>query len=476
MKRSSLSVIAVAVLAALSFDEPPIRAQDQEPAPKPAARAYSVFTDPVNQDDAKADQSVSGIAPDTRPLTGIQYFTLGTPQSRHSYWVPGFQYASTIVSSPLNGSPSSGWYANNYFVGDLSLLDQWSQSQLSLNYSGGGFVSTDKATGNGSYQQFGATHTSNWGRWQLQFMDQFSYLPETQFGFGGATNLGVPGVGGSLAPTPPGLVGSVAPNQTIFSSVGPRYSNAFATQSTYAFTRRTSITMAGSYGILRFVDSGNVNSDNLVGNVGFNYVLTAADSIGVFYRFSSYHYSGNPEAIGDHTVNFAYGRKISGRLALQLSGGPEITTFRVPIGTQTHRISGSGSAALTYAIPRGGLSLRYSHGIGGGSGVLIGSDSDQVTLGWDYQVSRMWRATASFGFARNANLASGILQNSQSYDSWFITAGLTRPLGPSTNFSLGYTALIQRLGACPAGTCTASYTQHEISLGFRWNTRPFVIH
>jgi len=24
-------------------------------------------------------------------------------------------------------------------------------------------------------------------------MDQFSYLPETQFGFGGATNLGVPG-------------------------------------------------------------------------------------------------------------------------------------------------------------------------------------------------------------------------------------------------------------------------------------------
>ena len=84
----------------------------------------------------------------------------------------------------------------------------------------------------------------------------------------------------------------------------------------------------------------------------------AADIIGVFYRFSSYHYSGNPEAIGDHTVNFAYGRKISGRLALQLSGGPEITTFRVPIGTQTHRISGSGSAALTYATPRGGLSLR----------------------------------------------------------------------------------------------------------------------
>jgi len=88
---------------------------------------------------------------------------------------------------------------------------------------------------------------------------------------------------------------------------------------------------------LRFVDSGNVNSDNLVGNVGFNYVLTAADSIGVFYRFSSYHYSGNPEAIGDHTVNFAYGAKSVGALPCKLSGGPEITTFRVPIGTQTHR-------------------------------------------------------------------------------------------------------------------------------------------
>jgi len=43
-------------------------------------------------------------------------------------------------------------------------------------------------------------------------------------------------------------------------------------------------------------------------------------------------------------AQLAYGRKITGRIALQLFAGPEVTTFRVPLSGATHKISGSGGA------------------------------------------------------------------------------------------------------------------------------------
>ena len=48
---------------------------------------------------------------------------------------------------------SSGWIMSNYLIGNISLLKAWSRSQLAVNYSGGGFFSTNSAVGNGAYQQ-----------------------------------------------------------------------------------------------------------------------------------------------------------------------------------------------------------------------------------------------------------------------------------------------------------------------------------
>ena len=120
------------------------------------------------------------------------------PNLQHSYWVPGFQYANTIQSNGYNQPNSSGWFATNYLIANVSLLQAWSRSQLAVNYSGGGYFSTNSTQGNGNYQQLGLSQTFQSNRWLVQILDQFSYLPQTQFGFGGGTNLGVPGIAGSL--------------------------------------------------------------------------------------------------------------------------------------------------------------------------------------------------------------------------------------------------------------------------------------
>ena len=470
---TTLFFLGAALVWTSFFGWAPAHAQE----PKAPVREYLPLIASGGDRD-NSQERVTDLRPDDRPLTGVQETSLGTQEMRHSYWVPGFQYANMIRSTSFNKPGLTNWNSTSYLTGNVSLLDTWSHAQLSMNYSGGGGFSTDGTQGNSYLHQFDMTQTFEGRKWKLQFIDQFSYLPDSQFGFGGMTNLSVPGVGGSIAPPIPGLQSNYLPNQSIFSSIGPRYSNSFVAQAVYALSRRTSITAAGSYGLMRFVDPGNINSDDEIANLGFNYILTKKDTLGVLYRFTAYQYSGNPQRIDDHVVNVAYGRKVTGRLALQLFGGPDITTFKIPIGTATKRVSASGGATLIYAMSRSDLSLTYNHGVSNGGGVLVGSSIDQISGSMNRGLGRVWRGSINFGYAKNRSVAQNQAQNSAGFDSYFAGGGLDRPLGRDATFSLGYTAYIQGTTptACTPGACSASSTQHQISLGFTWHTRPNVLH
>jgi hypothetical protein len=452
---SGWGIIAALCLAAL-----PAHAQEQTPeTPKPAARAYPPIGD--NGDQTSPDT----LEPDTRPLTGIQSPTLGRIESPHSYWVPGFQYANTIQN---DSSTSSGWSTTNYIAANVSLLDSTRSSQLALNYSGGGSFSNNPAIGNGTFQELGASETFQWNRWRLQFFDQFSYLPESNFGFGVGTPLGSGGVPIAQPPPQPGLGQSA---QSLFTAVGPQYNNSFATQVFYNLSPRGSVNVSGSYGILRFVDAGSIDSNNAGASVGYNYALTKEDTIGLVDRFGRYSYVGNPQVIEDNAINVAYGRKITGRLALQIFGGPDIVRYKVAIAGSTGEVTGSGGGTLTYGFERGTVAMSYNHGVTGGSGVFVGAETDQVTGSVTRQVSRAWQLQGSVGYALNRTLASLALPVNQtipSYNSVYVAGTATRPWGPNMVLSLSYRAAIQTNGG-------ANYTQHQILISFQWHTRPLVL-
>jgi hypothetical protein len=228
---------------------------------------------------------------------------------------------------------------------------------------------------------------------------------------------------------------------------------------------------------LRFIDSGNVNSDSEFLNAGYNYAITRKDTVGLVYLFSAYRYPGAPQALGDHVAQFVFGRKITGRLALKLAGGPEVTTFRVAIGGSKQRISGFGNAALAYAFARSSIALNYTHGLSGGSGVFTGSDLDQANATWSRQLTRVWNGSASFGYARNRQVLSGSGLTSPSYDMWLAGAGLSRALGRTVDLSLAYQAQIQNsnVAICSSPNCGTGYTMHQIFLTFKWHARPLVL-
>jgi hypothetical protein len=476
MKRHIQIFVGAASVAALFLSVSLLSAQEDDSRPKPAARVYPLLIEGLGGQDSNGDQgSTSNLNPDTLPLTGVQNPTLGTPGIRHSYWLPGFQYADAVRSSALNQATSSGWNTTSLVIGNFSLLESWSRAQLAVNYSGGASLSSDSAQGNSQFQQLGLVERFDWGRWQVSFLDQFSYLPETQFGFGAGTALSLPGIGGPLAPPLPGLDSSYVPNQSVFTTFGSRYSNSFAAQAAYTVSPRGSITVAGTYGILRFIEAGNIESNNANFSAGYDYVLTKADTLGVQYRFSGYRYIGNPQAIDDQVVQFMYGRKITGRMALRLFGGPDVATFRVPVNSLTNRVSGSGGASLTYALNRSSMALTFNRGISGGSGVLAGANTNQLQFSLDRQLSREWSASLNLGYSRNGSVVSA--PSSQAYNSWYVGGGLSRPFGRNANFTIGYTAQIQtsNQAVCAAGTCGTNFTVHQITLGLQWHARPFVL-
>lgn len=481
MKSVKTLLIVVGMIAFLNFRTATARAQDQgedTSKPKPAARSYNplVWGD---QDPSGDQDSTPPLQPDVRPLTGIQNPTLGSPEFRHSYWVPGFQYSNIVSSTSLNQTAASSWNSTSYVVGNLSLLEAWSRSQLSVNYSGGAFFPSDSNQDRGYFHLLGLSHISDWGRWRLAILDEFFYLPDSPFGFGGGTTgISTPGVGGSLGTPLPGLGGIYQPNQTILTTFGTRYGNAFATQVSYRVSRRGSINVAGIYGLLRFLQPGNIESNEYGGNVGFDYALGKKDSLGVQYQFNAFRYIGNPQALNNHVIHVSYGRKITGRLALQLSGGPEFTTFTVPLGTATSQTGESVSANLNYGTPRNNLVLGYIHGVSSGSGIQVGSSTDQVQTELSRQLSRAWRGKFNFGYARNGNLGNlGAGQTSQTFNSYYAGGNLTHPLGREASFSVAYTARIQtsNQAVCAAGTCNTNHTENQITLGFSWHARPFVL-
>jgi hypothetical protein len=442
--------------------------------PKPAARGIPGMSDPNAT--VEDQQQPTNWQPDNGPATGLQAPTVGRPELGHSYWVPGFIFGSTIESRPpgLLGPNTNGWYANNYVGGEVSLLEEGGRSVFGLNATGGGYFTTDSLESNGGFGNLSAAYDVNLDRWNFQVFDYFSYIPESQFGFAGGSGLAVPGVSGTLGPSIPGLAAAVVPNQSIYSAIGPRYSNAFAAQATYQVSRRASITVGGSYGILNFTQPGNINNDMALGNVGFNYAINPHDSIGVLYRFTGFHYDGEPQALGTHVVNAVYQKKVAARLALSFFGGPEFTEFRVPVGNKTSTTGVSAGASLTYQFQTASIGLNYFHGVTAGSGILLGSTTDQATVTLTKQFARVWSGMVNVGYSHNASLTTGPGLISPSFDNWFAGGTLSRPIGRNMQVSGTYEASYESTSPSSPGV-PSSYMQNVIVITFEFHTRPFVL-
>jgi hypothetical protein len=477
--------VFLAILGALTLTVSVARGQQQsQQAQQPADQAtppIPAIHSPLassadNGQDSMADPQ--RLAPDTRALAGVQELSLGGPAVVHSYWQPHFDFTSTLDSNGLSSTQNSGWTTWSSLMAGVDMRRVSGNSDLTLSYLGGGTISNNGSLVNSIVQELDLKEAYAFRRETLTVLDQLDYIPEAAFGYSAFGTLQLP-PGAGLQP-------GFNPSQSILTPQGQRIGNTFATEVDVNATPRSSLSFTGSYGLLHFFDNDLLNYNSFSFQGGYNYQMTRNDTVAVFYRFNGFRYSEFNQSINAHSIQVSFARRVTGQLAFQIAGGPEVALSRLPI-TGNSNTTGTGettqvywtlSGAVQYQLRRTGLGLSYSHGLTGGSGVLSGSVSDVVTGSASRQISRTIAGNFNAGYSRNTGVpfpnGVAVLPANQTYDYWFAGAGISHPLGRSMNLSVSYQLQYQNSSApfCIALTCQTSFTRNLISFSMGWRKQP----
>lgn len=473
---------AVAWIAGLALVlSPALPAQQKEKDPRvnppvtPAGESTSRAPDAAMPTGAAPAQDVS---PDSRPLTGAEEFSLGVLNGGRSFLIPTFRITQGF--DMRSNQPDLGHQTN--INGSLQLQHVASRHTLTASYAAGGTVYSQRGLRT-PVHNLSISDSIVGQRWSLLLSNSFSYLPESAFGLGGFGNqIGLsPLPGASLGNFPgisqSGLNPQLLPNQSILTGQSTRISNMALGQFSYVFSPRLSWNAMGGYGILRFLDPGFTNNNNVTFRTGMNYVLGAADTIGITYGYNAVRFQGTTSSTDNHSIQFFYGRKLTGRLAMSAGVGPSFSLFNNPVAGSGTRSSLNITTGLTYAMENVNLTLRYNRFISNGSGVFLGAHTDMVDATAARQISRMWSIGIDGGYAYNVGLSQlnpGSVA-SRSFHTYRAGASFSRPVGRNANLSFGYHMNYQNRFACPAGTttsCGSSTLGHSVSISLDWQFRP----
>jgi hypothetical protein len=326
----------------------------------------------------------------------------------------------------------------SYATGDASYANTGKRLPFSMQYGGGyGRVWAGPPSAANVFQHLSLSQGMVGRTWNLSVNDNVSYTFETPTtGFSGVPGTGEP-IGGLGTPTPP--------DQTIL-TVNTRSIDNFTT---IGFGHRldsaTTLNLSGASGQMLYIDNDGQNMDTYMASAGATRRLSARNSFSGQYSLSRFNYVGSIQVANAaqirysqaNTVQFSLSRQWNPHLMTSASVGPQwISSSNSAIVPSSTRISANASASDTFRY--GTASLMYSHGTTGGSGYMLGAESDI--------------AMASFGRSFGKNLTVGVtgsymrtagLSNSGVTTGEYGGAQATRKLGRYFNVFASYTAVDQ---------------------------------
>jgi len=488
-----------AVIAAVALCATVASAQDQKqgaPPVDPNAPLQPLDTGPNNGSTNQpigAARGVNGpydsqtydpsqVTPDRNTLAGATPFTLGSLQHNTNIFDPAISGSQLGEVVPGN-SGQTILTGVSVVGGSLNFNRTWSQYHFSTIYNGGetfneGIGAASTFFGNEpSHSQFhnlAVAQEMDWARWRILLQDNFAFSPGATF-----TNQGMGGPG--LAAQLSSMIGSsltslsqsFLPSENINTGYSMRYMNGVLGQAEYSISRRSSLTFSGSYGLLHFTSAGFVNSTMVDAQAGYDYQLDPSNSIALLGSYGKINYTGTGNSTTDYVGAFAYGRKITGRLAFQVAAGPqEIQAAGTGPAGSFHLLFASVNSTLNYQRRRSGVSFTYTRGLSAGSGVFEGATSNTFKAQANHNFTRFWTGAISGGYSLDNSLAPAGAATTQ-FDNWFAGANLGRQVGQHAQINFNYGASMQNNPAtCPVANCGGTGLQQTFGMTVNWHLRP----
>jgi hypothetical protein len=456
----------------LTLCVPAVRGQEPDPHSNPPLQPHPPL--PAGKTVIKAPgeppttPDAESTTPDTRPLSGVELFTLGQMGKRRNFLLTSFDFLQLGDTNPSIGSQSN-LEMTSTLLGHVALRRTWSHYEFKTEYRGGGIIYDRHSELDTPLHDFAVEQRISGRRWNFLFTDRLDYLPESSFGYGGlgstqGLNTGL----GTLNPV-------LQPDQSILTVRTTRFSNTVVGQVDYTIGRKSSFTASATYGVLHFQNSGFVGNSNAAFFVGYNYSPNKRNTLALTYGYSLFRFADQTPQIYDHIFQVAYGYVLTSRLALQLSAGPELYTFTNVVTTRPRqRYSWGASGALFYDLRKStNLGITYATYLSGGAGVLVGAQTHDVRLTLAQRLSRMLTTSFDAGFARNTPLSETTLPATRftTFDTWYGIATLRRPVGRYMNVFLNYSVQRQtsNTNLCTITTCGSIPARQVFGVGFNWH-------
>ncbi len=165
----------------------------------------------------------------------------------------------------------------------------------------------------------------------------------------------------------------------------------------------TSLSAAGSYDLLRYPDGNGLDTNDETGDAALAWRLNGRNLLSGTYVYSDFSYPGYNVTFETNTGLFGYQYKWSRNLSTNVSVGPQwissSETSVVPPSTNV-----AASAAINYTLRFTSASLTYSRGTNGGSGYLLGAESDSVIGNFSREFGKNLTIGLTGGYQRTAGL------------------------------------------------------------------------
>ena len=521
MKKSySIYVLLfVAIALASGWTQADSSQQPADTAQQPTAPAPAIGSD------STPAQSI-----ENPPLSSLDQPALEPGLSSRSYLLPGIHVLDT-ADTDLSGSVVGKDPVRSVTraLGSLQLEKLWKNNELSIDYAGGAALYENFSRTAAQIQALNLEQRMRWRTGQLSFRDSFSYLPEGTFGYGafggqGGYDLGGFGHLGGIEDIGGGAFFSAGQYGTL--GQNPRVTNTSLVELTELLNPRSSFTLTGSYGFTDFTDNSGgcppssasccppvgscgpptstfcqpaancclppagailapgclINSHQFAAQGGYNYQLNRRDQVSLVYGFQDFSFPVT--SLGSFTTNHVhvlYGHRITGRMDLQLGGGPQVTEIKQTGAASIRQITGTGRASLRYRFPRTTLSASYDRLSTNGSGFFGGATTNIARLAVTHPLSRLLTLNGDVGFAHNTRLLpSSIPGAPNSFQDEYFGFGLRRLFGRYMDGYLTYqfSDLNFNVPICPTAdptACGRSSQRHTIIIGLDWHPRPIRI-
>lgn len=341
----------------------------------------------------------------------------------------------------------------------------WRQSSLVVDYSGGFSKGNPGSNLGQNYQEVGVTQLLWRGRWHFMAGGQFTYLPESDFGFNVFRSI----------PDPTANLNSTAvPTQTVFTQPTVQLHETGMSEVDYQLSRLSSISAYGTFSRQSFDNSNLLNSNQINATLGYNRTLNPRDSVALTYSFGQFSFEDTSPQLQTHTIQLFYAHKFARDLGLKVSVGPQLRSFQNINGAAPGIDANvAGSAELDYQLRHTHLDLGYLRETTSGSGVLVGSLVDQVSLSADRQLSKMWHGTLSMAYAHTSELESFPPGPKQAFNAAYAHVTINRRLSRTVEGFFSYGIQIQNSQTGPSGL--AYFGRHLITIGLSFHPQSWLL-